>query len=230
MFKNIKIVCFDADDTLWQNEPLFRAAETGFYALLAPFGTPREMAKALLATEIKNLPLYGYGIKAFALSMIETALKVSRGRLSPDVPAAIIKLCRDMLGAPVVLLDGTERTLKKLSAKYKIVLATKGDLLDQERKLLKSGLAKYFHHIEIMSEKTPRSYARLLKQLGVKPREFVMAGNSLKSDILPVLEIGAAAIHIPHPDTWEHERVSPKQLKNKKFAAAQKITDVAALL
>ena len=230
MFNSIKIICFDADDTLWQNEQMFRETERRFYALLAAYGAPKHIQAQLLAVEIKNMPLYGYGIKAFTLSMIETALKISEGRVAPADIAQILDYCQEMLNRPLTLLEGAEDTLQKLSAKYKLVVATKGDLLDQERKIAASGLLKYLHHVEIMSDKNVKAYQKLIKYLGVKPGEFLMAGNSLKSDILPVLEAGAKAIHIPHPDTWEYERIDPQDLKDKSFTVVENIKDILKIL
>jgi putative hydrolase of the HAD superfamily len=230
LFKEIKVVCFDADDTLWHNEQFFRNAEKRLADLLEDYGTPDYIAKELLAVEIKNMPAYGYGIKAFMLSMLETALKVSNNTLPAKTAAAILELGQNMLKEPVVLLDGVQEVLENLAARYKLVVATKGDLLDQQRKLTKSGLVKYLHHIEVMSEKDEANYLKLLKHLDVKPQNFLMIGNSLKSDILPVLTIGGYALHIPHPDTWTYEQTDPGQIKNKNFAAAEKIKDILKFL
>jgi putative hydrolase of the HAD superfamily len=227
---NIKIIAFDADDTLWQNEFFFREAERGFYALLSQYGAVDRLSKELLKTEVKNMPLYGYGIKAFTLSMIETALRVSDNKIKAVDVGKIIKIGQNLLDRPVILIDGAQEVLKKLSSKYKLVLATKGDLLDQERKLLKSGISKYLHHVEIMSDNTPQSYKKLLKYLGVQPRHFMMAGNSFKSDILPVLKIGANAVYIPHPDTWIYEHAPGKNPQNKNFTAVDKIRDILNLV
>ncbi|MDR1123585.1 MAG: HAD hydrolase-like protein [Elusimicrobiota bacterium] len=230
MFKDIKIIGFDADDTLWHNEPFFRAAEKRLLELLEGYGAPDYLAKELLAVEVKNMPLYGYGIKAFTLSMLETALKISNNTLPAQTAAAILELGQSMLKKPVVLLDGVQEVLEILGARYKLVVATKGDLLDQQRKLTKSGLVKYLHHIEVMSEKDEENYLKLLKYLNVKPQNFLMIGNSLKSDILPVLNIGGCALHIPHPDTWTYEQADPGEIKNKNFAAAGKIKDILKFL
>jgi putative hydrolase of the HAD superfamily len=230
MFKNTKIVCFDADDTLWHNEPFFRNAEKRLAVLLEDYGKPDYIAKELLAVEVKNMPAYGYGIKAFMLSMLETALKVSNNTLPAKTAAAILELGQNMLKEPVVLLDGVQEVLESLGARYKLVVATKGDLLDQQRKLTKSGLVKYLHHIEVMSEKDEANYLKLLKYLDVKPQNFLMIGNSLKSDILPVLNIGGYAMHIPHPDTWTYEQTDPGEIKNKNFAAVEKIKDILKFL
>ena len=207
MNNKISIIAFDADDTLWVNEPYFRETEAKFAALLEDFLPHHSIVAELYKTEIDNLPLYGYGIKGFMLSMIETILKITGGKVNPEVITRAIQLGQDMLNKPIELLDGVEDVLKALKGKYRLVVATKGDLLDQQRKLTKSGLNHYFHHIEIMSDKQEKEYIKLLKHLDCKPEEFLMLGNSLKSDVLPVLAIGGHAVHIPYHTTWEHEHI-----------------------
>ena len=205
--KNIKVIGFDADDTLWVNETYFRDAEQEFAKLLSKFETPNKIDQELYKIELKNLPLYGYGVKGFMLSMVEIALELSNYSLSNKTLEKILDIGKDMINKPVDLLDDVEEVLQKLSKKYKLIVATKGDLLDQERKLEKSGLLKYFHHIEVLSEKESTNYIKLLNHLDIKPLEFLMIGNSLKSDILPLIEIGAQAAHIPFHTTWQHETV-----------------------
>lgn len=229
MTRNIKIVAFDADDTLWPNEDLFREAEEKFFRLVEPYADKNRAAEELFSTEIKNLPLYGYGIKAFVLSMIETALNLSGNKMDSAVTASLVAIGRGMLNQPVKLLPGALTVFKTLSAKYKLVVATKGDLLDQERKLHKSGLTKYLHHIEIMSEKNIRGYKTLLARLDVKPQEFLMVGNSLKSDIMPVVKLGARAVWIPYSLTWRHENVAPDNLTGG-FIKMDKIADLLKIL
>ncbi|WP_428047999.1 HAD family hydrolase [Candidatus Proelusimicrobium excrementi] len=229
MMRNIKIVAFDADDTLWPNEDLFREAEELFCRLMQPYTDKDKAKEALFSTEINNLPLYGYGIKAFMLSMIETALKLSGGKMDSAVTEQIISTGRAMLNQPVKLLPGALPVFKTLSAKYKLVVATKGDLLDQERKLNKSGLTKYLHHIEIMSEKNIRGYKTLMRRLGVMPQEFLMVGNSLKSDIMPVVKLGARAVWIPYSLTWQHENLATDKLSNG-FIKMDKIADLLKIL
>ncbi|MEL6812346.1 MAG: HAD family hydrolase [Bacteroidota bacterium] len=204
----IKAIAFDADDTLWVNETLFRDAEQEFCVLLKDFIDEDDCNKRLFEMEMKNLPMYGYGIKPFTLSLIEAAIEFSEGKVSSETITAIMDIGKRMLEAPVELIDGIEDTLAGLNGKYRLVMATKGDLLDQERKLIKSGLERYFHHIEIVSDKQPRHYRKLVNHLDLTPSEFLMVGNSVKSDILPVLEIGGHAFHIPFHTTWEHERVN----------------------
>ena len=206
--EHIKVIAFDADDTLWVNEPYFREAEEGFCELLKGYMPKEESHKILFEIEMKNLPLYGYGIKPFALSLIEAAILVSKQEVPISVISKLMDIAKNMLQMPIELIGGIEDTLKELSKKYRLVMATKGDLLDQERKLIRSGLENYFHHIEVMSDKTPKQYKKLINHLDCKPTEFLMIGNSLKSDILPVLEVGAYAIHIPFHTTWEHEKVA----------------------
>ena len=207
MFSAIKVIAFDADDTLWVNEPYFRTTEKAFCELLKEYVPEEECNELLYKFEMQNLPLYGYGIKPFVLSLIEAAITISKKQIPLKIVSEIIAIGKEMLQMPVELIDGIEATLAHLSKKYLLVMATKGDLLDQERKLIKSGLEKYFHHIEVMSDKQPKNYQKLITHLDIPPSQFLMVGNSLKSDVLPVLEIGSYAIHIPFHTTWEHEKV-----------------------
>jgi putative hydrolase of the HAD superfamily len=207
MFSAIKVIAFDADDTLWVNEPYFRTAEKAFCELLKEYVPEEECNELLYKFEMQNLPLYGYGIKPFVLSLIEAAITISKKQIPLEIVSEIIAIGKKMLQMPVELIDGIETTLAHLSKKYLLVMATKGDLLDQERKLIKSGLEKYFHHIEVMSDKQPKNYQKLITHLDIPPSQFLMVGNSLKSDILPVLAIESYAIHIPFHTTWEHEKI-----------------------
>ncbi|GGG98752.1 HAD family hydrolase [Pedobacter zeae] len=207
MKNKITIIAFDADDTLWVNEPYFRETEERFADLLEDFMPRHSIMAALYKTEVANLSLYGYGIKGFMLSMIETAMQITMGKIDPIIVEKVLELGKEMLNKPIELLDGVEEVLKALHGKYRLVVATKGDLLDQQRKLTKSGLDHYFHHIEIMSDKQEKDYQKLIRHLDCKPEEFMMLGNSLKSDILPVLNIGGHAVHIPYHTTWIHESI-----------------------
>lgn len=225
----LKVIAFDADDTLWVNEPFFREAEEKFASLLEDFMPQHAIMKELYRTEIENLGLYGYGIKGFMLSMIETAMRISDHKMPIALTEKVIQIGREMLEKPVELLPGVEEVLKALNGDYRMVLATKGDLLDQERKLKKSGLEKYFHHIEIMSEKRVSDFEKLIRHLDVPPSEFLMMGNSLKSDILPVLELGGHAIHIPFHITWVHEQVE-HEVEHERFNKVTCIADAAALI
>ena len=222
----IKVISFDADDTLWVNEPYYRETEKLFTKLLSPYLNEEQINKDLFSTEMRNLSLYGYGAKGFMLSMIETAVKISSNKLSKEMVLKIIDLGKELLNKPLVLLDGVEEVLKSLQGKYKLIIATKGDLLDQERKLEKSGLASYFHHIEIMSDKKASNYKKLLKHLDIKPENFVMIGNSINSDIKPVLELGSYAIHVPYHTTWIHEEGDGIKIENDKFAEVKSISEI----
>ncbi len=229
MYKNIKVIAFDADDTLWVNEPYFREVEHEFARLLSSFETENKINQELFKMEIDNLELYGYGIKGFMLSMIESAIELSNHKISNETISKIINLGKEMLEKPIELLDGVEEVLKYLSVEYKLIVATKGDLLDQERKLKKSGLIKYFDHIEVLSDKKVSNYKRLIDFLEIEPSEFLMIGNSLKSDILPLIKIGAQVIHVPFHTTWEHEKVEVHS-SEESFETLDSLTEVLALL
>jgi putative hydrolase of the HAD superfamily len=224
-----QVIAFDADDTLWVNEPNFQEAERQFCALLEDFLPQHTVSRELLKTEIKNLDLYGYGVKSFMLSMIETAMNVTAKTVSLEVIEKTIQFGRELLEKPVELLDGVEEVLSALHGRYRLVMATKGDLLDQERKLKKSGLERFFHHIEIMSDKKEADYHKLLRHLDIVPEAFLMIGNSIKSDVLPVLEIGGHGIHVPYHTTWEHEKVEV-QIDNPRFRQVSHIREILPFL
>jgi putative hydrolase of the HAD superfamily len=228
-YKNIKVIGFDADDTLWVNETYFREAEKEIQKLLSIYETPNQIDQELFKIEIKNLPIYGYGIKAFTLSMVEVALELSNYKVPNKTIEAILNIGKSMLEKPVELLDGVEEVLERLSQNYRLILATKGDLLDQERKLEKSGLTNYFHYIEVLSDKKEANYSRLLNHLNVKPSEFLMIGNSLKSDVLPLLNIKAHAIHVPFHTTWAHEEVTEHEINGKTYRTLHSLRDVLEL-
>lgn len=220
-----KIIAFDADDTLFVNEPYFQETEHKFCDLMSDYLSHQGLSQELFKIEIQNLDLYGYGIKGYVLSMIEAAMKISNNTLSMEVIEKIIQYGKELLEKPIELLDGVEDTLKTLHGKYKLVVATKGDLKDQRSKLHRSGLGKYFHHIEVMSDKQEVDYTDLLKRLEIDPSDFVMIGNSLKSDVLPVLNIGGHAIHIPFHTTWEHEKID-HTIEHPNFRTVEKISDI----
>lgn len=228
--KQIKVIAFDADDTLWVNETYFREAERKFATLLSNYETPNKIEQELFQLEMKNLPYYGYGIKGFVLSMIETALEISNHTLPQSAIGDLLNIGKEMLDKPIELLAGVEEVLHSLHGRYKLIVATKGDLLDQERKLEKSGLINYFHHVEVMSEKKIPDYQKLTKHLDIAPQELLMIGNSLKSDILPLIAIGASAIHVPFHTTWTHEQVSEQDLLNSDYTTVSSIRDILALL
>lgn len=226
---NIKVIAFDADDTLWVNEPYFRKTEEQFCRLMSPYMPLPALERELFKIEIANLPLYGYGVKGFMLSMIETALQVSAHTVSAETIEQILSLGKQLLDEPIELLDGVEEVLQALHSRFRLVVATKGDLLDQERKLRKSGLTRYFHHIEIMSEKDEFNYQKLIRHLDIRPDELLMIGNSLKSDVLPVLNLGGYAIHIPYHITWVHEQIE-EQIENEKFRAFTHIREILDIM
>lgn len=223
--KNIKVIAFDADDTLFINETYFAETEEKFCSLMSDYLSNQGISKELFKIQIDNLKVYGYGIKGFILSMIEASMKISNNTISVEAIERIIQYGKELTEKPIVLLDGVEETLEALHGKYKLVVATKGDLLDQRRKLHNSGLGKYFHHIEVMSDKQEIDYTDLIKRLEIQPSEFFMIGNSLKSDVLPVLAIGGHAVHIPFHTTWEHERID-HQVVHKNFSTFEKISEV----
>ena len=225
----IKVIAFDADDTLWVNEPFFREAEEEFAELMEAFMPRHSVIKEVYQTEIDNLGRYGYGIKGFILSMIQTALRISDHKIPVTFIDNILEIGYAMMEKPVELLPGVEEVLAALKDDYRLVMATKGDLVDQEKKLKKSGLDHYFHHIEIMSEKKEADLSKLIMHLDVAPEEFLMMGNSLKSDILPVLELGGYAIHIPFHTTWEYERIE-YEIEHDKFHQATHIAHVVKLI
>ncbi len=225
---NIKVIAFDADDTLWVNEPYFQETEQKFCQLMESFLPAHSVAKELFKTEIENLSLYGYGIKGYILSMIETAVRISDKKMSVEFVEKIMDYGKEMLDKPMELIDGVEDTLKALHGKYKLVVATKGDLKDQHKKLHDSGLGHYFHHIEVMSDKQVVDYEKLVKRLDINPDEFFMIGNSLKSDVLPVLQIGGHACHIPFHTTWAHEQIE-HTIEHDNFRQMERITQLPQL-
>jgi len=207
----IDVIALDADDTLWHNETLYSITQKRFRDLLARYDQGYGTQQALYETEMQNLEYYGYGIKSFTLSMIETAIKLTGGRILASEVQEILDLAKEMLNAPVQLMDQVEEVIHELAASYRLMLITKGDLLDQETKLARSGLGGYFRHVEIVAAKSVEVYASLLEKHQIPPERFLMVGNSLRSDVLPVVALGAQAVHIPYPLTWVHEDVqTPK--------------------
>jgi putative hydrolase of the HAD superfamily len=226
---NPKIIAFDADDTLWHNEPYFDEAQAKFCELFADYASKQEILQLILSHQVKNLPLYGFGIKAFTLSMIDSALELTNDQISGQGIKKIIDIGRDLLQKPVELLPEVEDVLKQLKGKYKLVVATKGDLKDQHRKLHDSGIGHYFHHIEVMSDKKELDYEKMLGRLDIKPENFIMIGNSLKSDVLPVLNIGGHGYHVAYHTTWEYEKID-FEIQHDNFKSLEKITDVLPIL
>ena len=224
------LIAFDADDTLWHNETLFQATARDFAALLARHHPPEWIQQRLFATELKNLRHFGYGIKGFTLSMIETSVELTEGRVTGAEIQTILGWGHAMLQAPIALLDGVGETIAALAAEHRLMLLTKGDLFDQESKLARSGLGEHFGAVEIVSEKNTRTYATIMTRHRLTPERFLMVGNSLRSDILPVLEAGGAAVHIPYATTWAHELVPEDAMKGRTFATLESIRELPAWL
>ena len=210
-------IAFDADDTLWHSEIFYKENEAALCELIAPYGVE---SQALLDTlhriEIDNLSPYGYGIKGFTLSMIEAAIEATAGKVSTKDILSILALGKAMAEHELRLLDYSHAAVAGLAETHTLMLVTKGDLMDQERKIAASGLAEYFRYVEIVSDKNPETYAGLLRKHGLRPEGFLMVGNSMRSDILPVLEMGGWAAYVPHELTWTHER-RPAPVENKRF-------------
>jgi putative hydrolase of the HAD superfamily len=218
-----ELIAFDADDTLWHNETIFQATARDFAALLAGPHPPEWIQERLFATEMKNLRHFGYGIKGFMLSMIETAVELTDERVTGAQIKAILGWGHAMLQAPVSLLEGVRETIESLAAEHRLMLLTKGDLFDQESKLARSGLGEFFSAVEIVSEKNARTYATVMARHKVTPAGFLMVGNSLRSDVLPVLETGGSAVHIPYHTTWAHEHVGDEVMDGKAFTRLESI-------
>ena len=216
----LSTIGFDADDTLWQNETFFRMTEQRFTELLSGHGEHKVISARLLEAERRNLRVYGFGVKGFTLSMIETALEVTSGQVSPAVIAEILSFGRQMLQNPVETLPGVRQTLDALAGRYRILLITKGDLFDQERKLAQSGLGDYFSAVEIVSDKTPDTYRRIFTRHGDGPERAAMIGNSLKSDVVPALRAGSWGVYVPHELTWvlEHEEAPEADPRFRRIA------------
>jgi putative hydrolase of the HAD superfamily len=226
----ITVVGLDGDDTLWHNENRFNVTQGKFRELMHRHVPDVDVDKHLFQTEMRNLGIYGYGIKSFTLSMIETAIQLTEGRIPAADLDVILGWGRQMLMQPTELLEGVEPALHELTQRYDLLLITKGDLFDQESKLSRSGLADLFLGVEIVSEKNVNSYQGILKRRGIKTNEFVMVGNSLRSDILPVLELGARAVHIPYHVTWHHEQVPEESLPGSGWYRLEKIAQLSPLL
>jgi putative hydrolase of the HAD superfamily len=226
--KNIKVIGFDADDTLWANAVYFQEAEKQFQDLMQNYQSREELTASLYETESANMEWYGYGVMAFTLSMIETAVRVSRGQLTASSVSEILKLGKSILAKPIELFPGVPDILPELQKRFRLVVVTKGDLLDQERKLKKSGLEPFFQHVEVMSEKHESNYANLIRFMNIEPHQFLMVGNSLKSDIYPVLAIGGQAVHAPFEGIWQHERVS--EFPNRAYFEISSLLQLPAVL
>jgi len=223
------IIAFDADDTLWQNEQFYRLTQDRFSALLADYVEKDPLHERLLAAERRNLGHYGFGVKGFVLSMIETAIDVSNGRVPASVIRELIEAGQDMLQHPIHLMPHARQTVAQLAGDFRLLLITKGDLLDQERKLAQSGLGEYFDGVEIVSHKTPTIYADIFTRHGTGAAQAMMVGNSMRSDVIPALEAGGWGIYVPHELTWDLERATaPKN--HAKFHELAHLGDLLELL
>nr|PZN22630.1 MAG: haloacid dehalogenase [Chloroflexota bacterium] len=226
----LDVIAFDADDTLWHNETLFVMTQERFRDLLAPYLSRPWTGQELYEIELRNLQHFGYGIKGFTLSMIETAIELTRGRVTAHEIRQIIEFGRGMLSSPIELIDGVEEVIPALARDYRLMLITKGDLFEQETKIAKSGLAQHFAHVEIVSEKTEAAYRALLAARGIDPSRFLMVGNSMRSDILPVLALGGHAVYVPYHVTWAHEVIPDEALTRRDFHQIASLTELPALI
>jgi putative hydrolase of the HAD superfamily len=230
MGNRFEVVAFDGDDTLWHNESLYQRAQQELAGMLAGYADGEMVMSELYQTEMRNLPTYGYGIKSFALSMIETAIRLSSGRISGAEIERIIALAREMLTTGVRLLEYVEGVIGTLAERYPLMLITKGDLRDQRAKLAESGLAGAFQYVEVVTEKDTGVYQRLLNRIGVRPTRFIMVGNSLRSDVLPVVELGGKAVYVPYHLTWEHEAVADAHAEHDGYYELDDLRQLPALL
>jgi putative hydrolase of the HAD superfamily len=224
------VLAFDGDDTLWHNESRFHLTQTALRDLLRRHVPDADVDSHLYEVEMRNLGLYGYGVKSFTLSMIETAIELTKGQIPSADLEVILGWGKRMLGEPTELLDGVEAALKEASGRYSLLLITKGDLFDQESKLARSGLGEMFTGVEILSDKNIDSYRSVLRRRGIKPEEFIMVGNSLRSDIAPVVALGARAVHIPYHVTWNHEHLPEEALPATGWYRLDRIAELGALL
>ncbi len=224
------VIAFDADDTLWHNETFFQEAHQRFHAIVQPYLKAPWTGRELHEVEIRNLEHFGYGVKGFTLSMIETAIQVTAGRITARELQGVVDLGREMLSRPVELIDGVTDVVAELARRYKLMLITKGDLLEQETKIARSGVARHFAHVEIVSDKTVSAYRDLLDSRGVASDRFLMVGNSMRSDILPVLELGGCAAYVPYQVTWAHEIVTDAAIMRRDYHELSTIRELPALL
>lgn len=224
------LIGFDADDTLWHNERLYMETQEKFACMLAHYHDPEWVRQSLYQTETRNMAHYGYGIKAFALSLIETAIELTEGRITTREVQEIIGWAKGMLNADVELLPGAATVVPQLAQSHRLMVITKGDLLDQERKIIKSGLEACFQIVEVVNDKTPEVYRKILKKHAVQPGRFLMIGNSLRSDVWPVLELGGSAVYVPYPTTWQHEAAEEPGPEQRGYYALETLEQLPALL
>ncbi len=227
--KAIETIGFDADDTLWHHERHYKLTETRFRDLLADYAPHEHLAERLIAAEKRNIGHYGYGVKGFTLSMIETAIEVTNGNAPASVITEILEAGRELLAHPIETMPGVRETLEALKGRYRLVVITKGELLDQERKLAASGVDHFFDAVEIVSEKDARVYSRIFLRHGAGPERAMMIGNSMKSDILPALEAGSWAVHVPSEHQWALDHADEPQ-EHERLRRAKVIVDVLDIL
>ncbi len=221
--KRIDVIAFDADDTLWHSENLYAAAQARYGELMAPYARPEDALAALHKTEIGNLQPYGFGVKAFVLSMIETAIQLSGGRVGADVIGALLASGKEMLAAEVELLEGVQEAIKALAEDYPLMVITKGDLGHQASKLERSGLAAFFKYVEIVADKNREVYVNLFGKHGIDPARALMVGNSLKSDVIPVLELGGWGVFVPYAILWAHEHAELPAVLAERFREIERL-------
>ena len=226
----IRVVGFDGDDTLWHSESRFEVTQGEFRDLLKRHVPEADVDRRLDEMEMKNLNVYGYGVKSFTLSMLETAIELTGGRIPAADLQVILGWGKRMLMAPTELIDGVAETLRSLSGRFDLMLVTKGDLFDQEGKLARSGLGNLFWGVDVVSEKNVESYGNVFKRRGIDPDKFVMVGNSLRSDVVPVVRLGARAVHIPYHVTWHHEEVAESELPKNGWVRIASIKELPSAL
>ena len=226
----ITSIAFDADDTLWHNQYLYNMTVERFADLLSPYHDRQWIMDRLDTVESGNLAYYGYGIKSFSLSMIETAIELTEGRITGGEIQNILDYTREMIRAPVEVVPNVREVITELDPSYFLMVITKGDLLDQESKVARSGLGDLFDHVEVVSHKTPEVYAEVLKRLNIRPENFLMMGNSLRSDVLPIVEIGGVGVHIPYHSTWSHEEVEISAVQRDSYYELEDIGQLPGLL
>lgn len=230
MNRLITTIGLDADDTLWHNETIFEKHHKSYCALLSEYHDATTVEKRLFETEMRNLDLYGYGVKSFTLSSIETAISLTNGKIEVEEIHRLIECCKEMLDHPVELIKDVRQVVQELSKNYKLLVITKGDLRDQERKVARSGLADSFDHVEVVSNKSVEDYVRVLERNRIQAEQFLMVGNSVKSDCLPLLGLGAHAAHIPYHLTWAHEHVDDPPRDHDRFHQLDELSDLPPLL
>jgi putative hydrolase of the HAD superfamily len=227
---NFDLIAFDADDTLWHNETEYACAKERFGQLLSGYRGLETIIDQLDETEMENVQTFGYGIKSFTLSMIETAVDISRGQVQGSEVQAILDLAKEMLDTDMILFDHVEDTLAGLSADYDMLMITKGDTFEQDQKIQRTGLARHFQHIEVVAEKSAEVYREILRKYAIDPARFLMVGNSLKSDVLPVIAIGGQAVYIPYQHTWAHENMIDQPIDRDAYHEIEHLSQLPDLI